>query len=87
MLIRLEPALHGGPTGSLDLAIAIAALAGDGRMTPRHTWILAVGRLGLDGTVHAAGLDERPSLAQIVHSLCHRDELFFEQVFEEEGRG
>jgi hypothetical protein len=86
LTIRLEPPVLAGTTGDLDLAIALAALAQVGQLGEGLRWILATGRLGLDGTVHAPGLSERTSLADVVGSLCHTPVVGFEHMFETEKR-
>lgn len=80
--IRLEPPVR-RRTSDLDLAIALAALIQAGHVQARLRWILAVGRLGLDGTVHAPGLVDRPSLADIVGALCRTPVVKSEPMFEE----
>ena len=61
LTIRLQPPVLAGTTSDLDLALALAALAGAGVLEAGLRWVLASGRLGLDGTVHARGLSERRS--------------------------
>jgi hypothetical protein len=73
------------PAARDHLAIALAALAQVGQLGEGLRWILATGRLGLDGTVHAPGLSERTSLADVVGSLCHTPVVGFEHMFETEG--
>jgi magnesium chelatase family protein len=85
LTIRLEPPVLAGTAGELDLALALAALAGAGVLDGLR-WVLASGRLGLDGTVHAPGLSERTSLADVVGSLCHTPVVGFERMFETEER-
>ncbi len=84
--IRLEPLIRAGTSSDLDLALALAALAGLGVIGAGLRWILATGRLGLDGTVHARELAERRTLAEVVHSLCHTPMLGFEHMFERGSR-
>ena len=86
LTIRLEPPVFVGTTSDLDLALALAALAGAGVLEPGLRWVLASGRLGLDGTVHARELAERTSLADVVASLCHTPVVGFEHMFEQEQR-
>jgi magnesium chelatase family protein len=86
LTIRLEPPVLAGTTGDLDLAIALAALTGAGVLEAGLRWVLASGRLGLDGTVHARELAERTSLADVVGSLCHTPVVGFEHMFEQEKR-
>ena len=69
-VIRLEPAVRAGTTSDLDLAIALAVLAGVGRIGEDVRWVLATGRLGLDGTVLARGVGGRLTLAEVLGSLC-----------------
>ncbi len=84
--IRLEPPVRAGTTSDLDLALALAVLAGVGVIGSGLGWILATGRLGLDGTVHARGLTARTTLAGVVGSLCQTPVLGFEHMFEEGKR-
>jgi len=86
LTIRLEPSVPAGTTSDLDLAIALAALARVGQLGAGLRWILAIGRLGLDGTVHSRGLSERTSLPDVVGSLCHTPVVGFEHMFERENR-
>jgi predicted ATPase with chaperone activity len=86
LTIRLEPPVLAGTTSDLDIAIALAALARVGQLGAGLRWILATGRLGLDGTVHARKLAERTSLADVVGSLCHTPVVGFEHMFEREKR-
>ncbi len=81
--IRLEPAVLGGRTSELDLTITLAALAHDGRLGPGLRWIFATGRLGLDGSVFAADLEERASIVRFVTALGGGDSLHFERMFED----
>jgi predicted ATPase with chaperone activity len=83
--IRLEPAVR-RPTSDLDLAIALATLIKAGHLATRLRWILATGRLGLDGTVHAPGLADRPGLADIVGALCRTHGVESEPMFEEDSK-
>jgi magnesium chelatase family protein len=69
VLVDLHPSIRGGPASELDVAIAIATLVGAGRLdTDRLGWILALGRLGLDGRIHGQG-PARLTLADAVGSL------------------
>jgi len=86
LTIRLEPPVPAGTTSDLDIAIALAALARVGQLGTGLRWILATGRLGLDGTLHSRGLSDRTSLAVIVESLCHTPVVGFEHMFETEER-
>lgn len=86
LTIRLEPPVLAGTTSDLDLALALAALAGAGVLEAGLRWVLASGRLGLDGTVHWQGLKERTTLADVVGSLCRTPVLGFEHMFETETR-
>jgi predicted ATPase with chaperone activity len=85
-VVRLEPAVGAGTTSDLDLPIALAALAGMGQIGTGLRWVLASGRLGLDGTVHARELTDRRGLADVVESLCQTRMLGFEHTFEGERR-
>ncbi len=67
--LRLEPPVGGGATSSLDLAVALAVLASTGAIGAGLRWILATGRLGLDGTVHSPDLEEVTPLVRIVTAL------------------
>ncbi|MGH2572967.1 MAG: magnesium chelatase domain-containing protein [Actinomycetota bacterium] len=67
--IRLEPAVQGGTPNDLDLAIALALLASVGAIGKGLRWILATGRLGLDGAVYASGVGPL-SLSEVVETLC-----------------
>lgn len=86
LTIRLEPPVLAGTTSDLDLALALAALAGAGVLEAGLRWVLASGRLGLDGTVYWQGLQERTTLADVVGSLCHTPVVGFEHMFETETR-
>ena len=86
LTIRLEPPVPAGTTSELDLAIALAALARVGQLGEGLRWVLASGRLGLDGTVRARELAERTSLPDVVASLCHTPVVGFEHMFEREKR-
>jgi hypothetical protein len=77
-LVTLDPPMRAGPSADLDLPIAISLLlrgAGAG-------WILAVGRLGLDGAVCVDGLEERVTVADVVRVVCQTHGVRFEQMFE-----
>lgn len=63
MTIRLEPVVRGMTTSELDLAIALSVLAQAGGIGVKLPWILATGRLGLDGEVFAPGLPDPLTLA------------------------
>jgi predicted ATPase with chaperone activity len=82
--VRLDPPVRSGPTWNLDLAVALASLASTGLVGRRVRWILASGRLGLDGAVLAPGLEEQVPLAEVVHRFCHTPLLGSEHVFEQE---
>ncbi len=86
LTIRLQPPVLAGTAGELDLALAMAALAGAGVLEAGLRWVLASGRLGLEGTVHARELAERTSLADVIASLCHTPVVRFEHMFEREER-
>jgi hypothetical protein len=84
-VIRFEPAVQAGPTSDLDQALALGVLHSLGVIAPGVRWILAAGRLGLDGMVHADGLAERLSLADVVESfriLCQTRPVVSERMFE-----
>jgi magnesium chelatase family protein len=83
VLLRLEPAVESGETRELDLPLALAVLARAGVVGAGLGWILASGRLGLDGAVHAPGA-EQMDLAEVVRS-CQTPLVASEQMFEEEG--
>ncbi|MBI3647629.1 MAG: hypothetical protein HY240_02550 [Actinobacteria bacterium] len=81
--IRLEPPVRGRTTSELDLALVLAVLARVGVIGAGLRWVLATGRLGLDGAVYARGVAERPAmLADVVGSLCQTPVLGFEHMFE-----
>ena len=82
VVIRLEPAVRAGATSALDLALALGVLGGVGVIAPGVRWILATGRLGLDGMVHADGLAEWLSLSDVVESLCQTRDVDSERMFE-----
>ncbi len=82
VVIRLEPGVAGGGTSDLDLALALAVLAGVGVVGTGLRWVLATGRLGLDGVVHPHGFGDRPTLADVVGSLCQTPMLGFEHMFD-----
>ena len=79
--IRLEPGVDSGATWYLDVPIALAALTWAGVIGTGLRWILATGRLGLDGAVHQPGLSERLTLAGAADRLCHTPLLGFEHMF------
>lgn len=83
--VRLEPPLRAGTTSGLDLAVALAGLAQAGVLGSGLGWILATGRLGLDGRVHAPGLADGLTLADVVGSLCQTPVLGSEHMFESES--
>jgi len=81
--VRLDPALPGGgATSDLDLPIALGVLAHLGALDTKVRWLMATGRLGLDGIVHAEKLGERISLADVLAFACHTPAVGFEHVFE-----
>jgi predicted ATPase with chaperone activity len=84
--LRLEPAVGAGPTSDLDLALALAALAHFGLVGVGLRWIMATGRLGLDGTVFAPGIADRPGLGDVVRTLCHTPVVESEHMFEREAK-
>ncbi len=67
--IRLEPCVEAGRTSDLDLAVALAVLARAGSIGSEVRWVFAVGRLGLDGTVHSEDLEESVSIVTVVTAL------------------
>jgi predicted ATPase with chaperone activity len=81
VMIRLEPAVQSGTVSELDLAIALAALASVGAIGKGLRWILATGRLGLDGAVYATGV-ERLCLPDVVEALCRTPPVESERMFE-----
>ncbi|MGH2554394.1 MAG: magnesium chelatase domain-containing protein, partial [Actinomycetota bacterium] len=83
MTIRLEPVVRGLRTSELDLAIALAVLVQAGGIGANLQWILATGRLGLDGEVLAPGLGDRLSLADVAETLCHTPVVESELMFED----
>jgi predicted ATPase with chaperone activity len=83
VVIRLEPEIRAGPTGDLDVAIAVAALASAGLVGAGLRWILATGRLGPDGRVWDAG--ERVTLREVVEGLCQTPLVASEHMFEKES--
>jgi hypothetical protein len=80
--IHVMPPLDAGPTADLDLPIALAGLASGNVLGEELRWILASGRLGLDGSIKAADLPGRVTLADVVSS-CQTPLLGFERRFEE----
>lgn len=84
--VRLEPAVRGPTTSDLDLPIALAVLVHVGVVHADVRWVLATGRLGLDGAVQRAELPERPTLADVVGALCRTRVLVFEHMFERFSR-
>jgi predicted ATPase with chaperone activity len=83
--VRLHPEMVAGTTGELDLPVALAVLARSGVLGAGLRWLLAVGRLGLDGAVYAQGV-ERLRLEEVVTSVCHSRVVGFEHVFETDAR-
>lgn len=79
--IRLDPVVTSGTTSDLDLPIALAALVWVSVIGTGLGWILAAGRLGLNGAVHAAGPEPPPTLAEVVASLCRTQVIGFEHMF------
>lgn len=66
--VRAEPCLHEGEaTAALDLPIALALLSWDA--PAGSDWVMAAGRLGLDGRIHAPDLREPVWLGDVVRSL------------------
>lgn len=60
--VRVRPAIPVGDTTDLDLPIAFALLGRMGRVPHGVGWIYAIGRLGLDGGLHADGLTGQATL-------------------------
>jgi hypothetical protein len=79
-VIRLKPVIRAGPTGDLDVALAVAALASAGVIGGGLRWILATGRLRLDGAVH----ETEVTLGDVVARLCQTPLLVSERMFESE---
>jgi len=67
--ICLHPPVAGAGTSDLDLAIGLAVLAEVGRLGSSLRWILGSGRLGLDGTIHASGIEEPATIVTIGTAL------------------
>lgn len=67
--VHLHPSVKGDGTSELDLPIALALLARTGAVAGVR-WILAGGRLGLDGRVHAVDLEMPASIVTVVTELC-----------------
>jgi predicted ATPase with chaperone activity len=63
--IRLDPAVTSAGASDLDLAIAMAILLHVRLIGTDARWVLASGRLGLDGTVHSAELEVRFTLTDL----------------------
>jgi hypothetical protein len=77
---RLQPPVGSLGAPELDLAMALAFLARAGVVGRGLRWILASGRLGLDGTVY--GRETAPmTLAEVVRS-CQTPLLSSEHMFE-----
>lgn len=68
-VVTLEPNLRAGCTSELDVSIALALLASVGRLCAHLRWVLATGRLGLDGAVESRDLPEPTSIVTIVTAL------------------
>jgi predicted ATPase with chaperone activity len=68
-VIRLDPPAPTGATSDLDLALALAFLVRFGLVGAGLRWLLATGRLGLDGTVYTSGHVEESTLSRVVESL------------------
>jgi len=69
VMIQLEPPIRSGATDQLDLAIALAVLGEAGLPGKGFRWILATGRLGLDGCVFSPLLSKLPSNVTVVTVL------------------
>ncbi len=80
--IRLVPPVRAGRTSDLDLALAVALLARADQLGVRPRWIVANGRLGLDGSVHAARVTEQLTLQDIVDSFaCQTPSVESQRMF------
>ncbi|MGH2654418.1 MAG: magnesium chelatase domain-containing protein [Actinomycetota bacterium] len=82
-VVWLEPAIRTGPTGELDLAVAMAVLASAGLVGGGLRWMLAAGRLRPDGEVW--GVQKRLTLREVVEGLCQTPLVASEQMFEKDG--
>ena len=67
--IRLVPSVS-GRTFDLDLAVALAVLARADLLGAPLRWIVANGRLGLDGAVYADEVTAGVALGDVVRSLA-----------------
>ncbi len=84
--VRLEPPLSGGRTSNLDLVIALGILARRDLLGARLRWIVADGRLGLDGTIYAEDVTEPLMLREVVQSFaCQTPLVESEHMFAEVG--
>jgi predicted ATPase with chaperone activity len=81
--VRLLPELLEGETGDLDVVIALAALTAGGIWQADVEWVLARGRLGLDGRIFVDTFPDRPRLSDVVEAVCRTPVLGFEHVFGE----
>lgn len=86
VLLRVEPPVGDGPTGELDLPLALGALARDGVVGAGLRSILATGRLGLDGSVYLRGASGQTSLGEVVEWLCRTPRVPYERMFEKDPR-
>lgn len=77
--VRLVPPVP-GPTAELDLPIALAVLGHAGRVGAGLRWILASGRLGLDGRVYTDGDRSHSTLADAV-GACQTPAVESEPMF------
>lgn len=84
--VRLHPSIAGPATSRLDVAIALAVLYGAGSLGSGFRWLLASGRLGLDGSVHGPDPTLRTTLEEVVGSVCRTPLLRSERMFEEDER-
>jgi predicted ATPase with chaperone activity len=84
--IHVRPPLDAGPTADLDLPIALAGLAFGDVFGEKLRWVVASGRLGLDGSIKAADLPGRVTLADVVSS-CQTPVVAYERTFEGESDG
>lgn len=78
--LQLDPAPPGGSSSDLDLGLALAVLAHTGRIGKGLRWIMANGRLGLDGRVYAEGVEGWTTLADVAGS-CQTPSLEYEHMF------
>lgn len=84
--LRVRPPLRAGATSDLDLPLALAVLAHAGLVASGLRWILATGRLGLDGTIHADDLTGPTTIVSVVTVLGRAAAVSSEHMFEKEAR-